>query len=83
VDAVGTGDHLQVGAEGPHRGQLLGREGVGGDDPQRMARHRTDERQRRPGLTVQDHRAPARALYAGLGFVHDVSFVGYRSVSSG
>lgn len=37
----------------------------------------------RVNLTVQDHRTPARALYAALGFVHDVSFVGHRSVPAG
>jgi GNAT superfamily N-acetyltransferase len=30
-------------------------------------------------LTVQEHRTPARALYAALGFRPDVGFVGYRS----
>ena len=30
-------------------------------------------------LTVQEHRAPARALYAALGFRVDLGFVGYRS----
>lgn len=30
-------------------------------------------------LTVQDHRAPARALYERLGFRHDAALVGYRS----
>lgn len=30
-------------------------------------------------LTVQDHRAPARALYEALGFRKALSFVGYRS----
>jgi len=34
---------------------------------------------RRMALTVQDHRATARGLYAALGFRHEVSFVGYRS----
>lgn len=37
----------------------------------------------RVNLTVQDHRTPARALYAALGFVHDVSFVGHGSVPAG
>jgi ribosomal protein S18 acetylase RimI-like enzyme len=32
-------------------------------------------------LTVQEHRAPARALYASLGFRLDIGFVGYRSPS--
>jgi ribosomal protein S18 acetylase RimI-like enzyme len=30
-------------------------------------------------LTVQEHRTPARALYASLGFHPDIAFVGYRS----
>ena len=30
-------------------------------------------------LTVQEHRAPARALYDALGFRMDLGFVGYRS----
>lgn len=33
-------------------------------------------------LTVQEHRAPARALYASLGFRLDMGFVGYRSPAS-
>ena len=33
----------------------------------------------RVALTVQDHRAPARALYQGLGFRSDGTLVGYRS----
>ena len=32
----------------------------------------------RINLTVQEHRSPARALYARLGFHVDVAFVGYR-----
>lgn len=34
-------------------------------------------------LTVQDHRAPARALYAALGFRNELSFVAYRSPAAG
>ncbi|MGH9231850.1 MAG: GNAT family N-acetyltransferase, partial [Acidimicrobiales bacterium] len=33
----------------------------------------------RVALTVQDHRAPARALYAALGFRPEGSLVAYRS----
>jgi ribosomal protein S18 acetylase RimI-like enzyme len=33
----------------------------------------------RVALTVADRRTPARALYEGLGFRPDGSFVGYRS----
>jgi ribosomal protein S18 acetylase RimI-like enzyme len=33
-------------------------------------------------LTVQEHRAPARALYTALGFRLDIGFVGYRSPPS-
>jgi ribosomal protein S18 acetylase RimI-like enzyme len=33
-------------------------------------------------LTVQAHRAPARALYADLGFREDIGFVAYRSSAS-
>lgn len=33
----------------------------------------------RVGLTVQDHRAPARYLYESLGFRLDASFRGYRT----
>jgi ribosomal protein S18 acetylase RimI-like enzyme len=36
----------------------------------------------RVGLTVQDHRTPARALYAQLGFRPDGSLVAYRSWTS-
>lgn len=36
----------------------------------------------RVALTVQDHRAPARALYERLGFRPEGSIVGYRSWSS-
>lgn len=37
----------------------------------------------RVGLTVQDHRAPARALYGRLGFRSGGSLVGYRSWVAG
>jgi len=37
----------------------------------------------RVSLTVQEHRAPARALYESLGFRVDLAFRGYRNRSGG
>jgi ribosomal protein S18 acetylase RimI-like enzyme len=37
----------------------------------------------RMALTVQDHRAPARALYERLGFRSDGALVAYRSWTAG
>ena len=37
----------------------------------------------RVSLTVQEHRAPARALYESLGFRVDLAFRGYRNGSGG
>ena len=45
-DPCRAGDQLDVGAEGGHRLQLLGGEGVRADDPERIALHRADEGQR-------------------------------------
>jgi ribosomal protein S18 acetylase RimI-like enzyme len=39
-------------------------------------------RRGRVGLTVQDHRTPARSLYDRLGFRSDESLVAYRSWTS-
>ncbi len=37
----------------------------------------------RVNLTVQERRAPARALYSALGFRIDAAFRGYRSLPNG
>src|SRR5207247_11201375 len=45
-DAFRARQELDLGTEGPHRLDLLDREGIRADDPQRVALDRADERER-------------------------------------
>jgi ribosomal protein S18 acetylase RimI-like enzyme len=72
-DGIGYIDFVAV--EPSVRGGGAGRRLVSG-----LARRLLDEAPTAEvHLTVQEHRAPARALYAALGFRVDIGFVGYRS----
>ena len=72
-DGIGYIDFVAV--EPSVRGEGAGRRLVSG-----LARRLLpDAPKAQVHLTVQEHRAPARALYTSLGFRLDIGFVGYRS----
>lgn len=75
VQPDGNGYIDFVAVEPSARGAGAGRRLVGGLVRRLLPESTTGE----VHLTVQDHRAPARALYASLGFRPDIGFVGYRS----
>ena len=75
-DGEGFIDFVAV-AEGA-RGRGLGRALVQALTRELLSRSTTGQ----VALTVQDHRAPARALYEELGFRPDGSFAAYRNRSS-
>jgi ribosomal protein S18 acetylase RimI-like enzyme len=72
-DGIGYIDFVAV--EPSTRGTGAGRRLVSG----LVRRLLPESPQQEVHLTVQEHRAPARALYASLGFRLDIGFVGYRS----
>lgn len=72
-DGIGYIDFVAV--EPSTRGTGAGRRLVSG----LVRRLLPESPKREVHLTVQEHRAPARALYAALGFRLDIGFVGYRS----
>ncbi len=78
VQPDGTGYIDFVAVEPSARGAGAGRRLVTGLVRRLLPQSTTGE----VHLTVQEHRAPARALYTSLGFERDIGFVGYRSPSS-
>jgi ribosomal protein S18 acetylase RimI-like enzyme len=75
VQPDGTGYVDFVGVDPAARGTGVGRRLLVGMSRRLLAAAGAPE----VHLTVQDHRAPARALYEALGFRNELSFVGYRS----
>ena len=53
MDPLRAGDELDLCAEGSHRADLLGGEGVGADDPQPVALDRAHERERAAGAAAR------------------------------